>query len=86
MRDCHPPAGNGRPADAVLSDEGAASVVLSLDEAPPDLPAGSPGRPERSRYLEQYGVVIVCPDETAQRAVYEGLRALPGCKLRVVVT
>jgi hypothetical protein len=53
---------------------------------PPPLPANSPGKPDGARYREQYGVVIVCPDEATQQAVYAGLRSLAPCRLKVVVT
>jgi hypothetical protein len=52
----------------------------------PRLPPGTPGRPEKPRYREQYGVVIICPDEPTQRVLFEGLRALKPCGLKVVVT
>ncbi|MBB4302370.1 hypothetical protein GGD81_001397 [Rhodobium orientis] len=52
----------------------------------PCLPDGAPGKPRGTRYKEQYGVIVVCPDEEAQKAVYEGLRAVCSSKLRVVVT
>ncbi len=40
-------------------------------------------------YREQYGVVIVCPDEARQRALYERLHAElkpQGLKVKLVVT
>jgi hypothetical protein len=52
----------------------------------PALSEGAPGRPERPRYREQYGVIVVCPDEKAQHALYEALATLALCKLRVVTT
>lgn len=52
----------------------------------PTLPENSTGIPRGPRYKEQYGVIIVCPDEASQLATYEGLRALLGCKFKVVVT
>ena len=50
----------------------------------PPLPPGTPGRPAKSRYREQYGVIVICPDERTQRTVFEGLRRLEVCRLRVV--
>lgn len=52
----------------------------------PPLPAGAPGRPPAGRYREQYGVIIVCPSEEAQRAIWAAAEALRACKLRIVVT
>ena len=52
----------------------------------PPLPENSTGIPKGTRYKEQYGVLIVCPDEASQHAIYEGLRALLDCKLKVLVT
>ncbi|ODN69884.1 hypothetical protein [Methylobrevis pamukkalensis] len=55
------------------------------DELPP-LPADAPKAPPAGRYKEQHGVIAVCGSEEEQRAVYEGLRALAGAKLKVVTT
>lgn len=52
----------------------------------PPLPENSTGIPPDSRYREQYGVVLVCPDEADQKAVYDGLKAISGCKVKVVTT
>lgn len=52
----------------------------------PPLPENPPGIPTGNRYKEQYGVVLVCPNEDAQRKVFEGLAALAPCKIKVVVT
>ena len=52
----------------------------------PPLPAKAPGRPPRPGYREQYGVIVICPDEAAQRAVFDGLRLLAPCAIKVVVT
>lgn len=52
----------------------------------PPLKPGAPGVPDKPRYKEQFGVIVVCPDENAQKSVYEGLRAIAGAKLKVVVT
>lgn len=55
----------------------------------PALRADAPGIPAKPRYREQYGIVIVCPDEAVQRAMFASLAALVqphGCKLRVVCT
>jgi len=55
------------------------------DDLPP-LPEGAPGRPKNERYREQYGVILVCPDEPVQKAIYEGLKGVQISKLKVVVT
>lgn len=52
----------------------------------PALKRGTPGIPDRPRYREQYGVIIVCPDEATQKRIFEGLQALGGLKLKLVVT
>lgn len=52
----------------------------------PALPPNSTGIPPNNRYREQYGVIIVCPNEASQQVTYEGLRALLDCKFKVVVT
>jgi hypothetical protein len=52
----------------------------------PPVPAGAPRRPAKPAYREQYGVIVICPDERVQRAVFEGLRQLEACKLKVVAT
>lgn len=57
-----------------------------IKDAPPPLPEGAPGRPKNERYREQYGVILVCPDEPAQKAIYEGLKGVQISKLKVVVT
>lgn len=53
---------------------------------PPKLPPGAPGRPSVGRYREQYGVILICENEKHQVAVFEGIRALMGVKMKVVVT
>lgn len=52
----------------------------------PPLPADAPKAPVTNRYKEQYGIVLVCPDETAQIALFEALSALKASKIKVVVT
>lgn len=52
----------------------------------PKLPAGAPIAPEGQRYKEQYGLVLVCPDEATQALIYKALSAMGGCKIKVVVT
>lgn len=76
MRENHIPAAT-RSSNAARPDTGAPL---------PPLAPGAPGRPPQRKYQQQFGVVIVCPDEAAQRAVYEGLAGLARCTLRVVVT
>lgn len=61
-------------------------MAKSKKAALPPLPEDSTGIPPAGRYREQYGVVVVCPDEEAQKAVYEGLKAVAGAKFKVVVT
>ena len=60
--------------------------VEKIDAALPAVRPGTPGRPIGRRYREQYGIIIVCPDEARQRSMFEALRALVDCKLKVVVT
>lgn len=55
-------------------------------EALPSLKPGTPGVPDRPRYREQYGVIVICSDEDTQKRVFEGLQAIAGAKLKVVVT
>lgn len=52
----------------------------------PPLPKGTPGRPEKPRYRQQHGLIIVCPDEGTQRALYEALRLLAQVSVKVVNT
>lgn len=52
----------------------------------PKLPRNAPRRPERPRYREQYGIILVCPDEEAQQLLYKALSAIGECQLKVVVT
>ncbi|SOC47640.1 hypothetical protein SAMN05892877_1324 [Rhizobium subbaraonis] len=52
----------------------------------PPLPADAPRAPDKPRYKEQYGVILVCPDEAAQKVLFEALAALKACKIKVVVT
>ena len=52
----------------------------------PPLDPRAPGRPENERYKEQFGIVIICADASEQAQIYEALRVLGGCKLKVVVT
>lgn len=47
---------------------------MSRESLPP-LPADAPGRPARSRYREQYGVIVLCEDATHQEKVYNELKA-----------
>lgn len=52
---------------------------------PPELPPGAPGRPEKDRYREQYGVIVICRDQAHQAEVYRDLKQ-GGHDVRVVVT
>ena len=54
-------------------------------KALPPLPPGAPGRPEKSRYREQYGIIVICRDEADQKRVYDWLRRFRR-PVRVVVT
>lgn len=56
------------------------------NETLPPLPEGAPGRPKAPRYREQYGVILVCQDEAAQRLLFEALEQIRACKIKVVVT
>lgn len=56
------------------------------NETLPAVRPGTPGRPDKPRYRAQFGVIIVCPDEIAQQALYGALLALKDCKLKVVCT
>ena len=40
----------------------------------PPLPDKCPGKPNGARYREQYGVIVICRDETHHRLVFEALR------------
>lgn len=51
----------------------------------PSLPEEAPGRPATERYREQFGVIVLCTDETEHKDVYERLVEL-GFKCRVVRT
>lgn len=52
----------------------------------PPLPADAPRAPAENRYKEQYGVILVCPDEAAQVVLFDALSALKASKIKVVVT
>jgi hypothetical protein len=52
----------------------------------PPLSAKSMKRPPDGRYREQYGLIVICPNAAVQQALYEALRTLGHCKLRVVTT
>lgn len=52
----------------------------------PPLPADATKAPADNRYKEQYGIILVCPDEVAQVALFEALSALKTSKIKVVVT
>lgn len=61
------------------------SARLKPKKLPP-LRANSAKRPVDERYREQFGVIIICPDEDTQRGIYTALRKLESCRLRVVTT
>ncbi|MCT4685405.1 MAG: hypothetical protein N4A39_16915 [Roseicyclus sp.] len=48
-------------------------MPASANHPLPDLPPGSPGRPPRPRYKQQFGVIVIARDEDHQRRVYERL-------------
>ncbi len=52
----------------------------------PALSEKSTRRPPDNRYREQYGLIVICPNAAVQRSLYEALRTLTHCKLRVVTT
>ena len=54
-------------------------------KALPPLPPRPPDRPEKSRYREQYGVIVICRDEVDQKRAYDWLRRFRR-PVRVVVT
>lgn len=51
----------------------------------PPLPPEAPGRPDKGRYKEQFGVIVICRDEAHHRKVYEELKGL-GYTCKVVRT
>lgn len=59
---------------------------MPAKETLPPLAPKAAGIPSKPRYREQFGVILVCPDETAQRSLYDALEAVRSCKIRVVVT
>jgi hypothetical protein len=52
----------------------------------PALSQKSTKRPLDNRYREQYGLIVICPSAAVQQSLYEALRTLVHCKLRVVTT
>jgi len=52
----------------------------------PVLPTNSTRKPPDNRYREQYGLIVICPNAAVQQALYDALRTLTHCKLRVVTT
>jgi hypothetical protein len=52
----------------------------------PALSKKSTRRPPDNRYREQYGLIVICPNAAVQQSLYEALRTLTHCKLRVVTT
>lgn len=57
-----------------------------MARALPKLRPNATRRPDKPRYREQYGIVLICPDEEAQQLLYKALAAIGDCKVRVVVT
>ncbi|UWQ76842.1 hypothetical protein [Leisingera sp. M658] len=51
----------------------------------PPLPPGTHGKPKGNRYKRQFGVIVLVPDEPAQKALFEELKA-QGRKCKVVNT
>ncbi|WP_170973448.1 hypothetical protein [Rhizobium sp. FKY42] len=54
------------------------------DELPP-LPAKAPKR-NGFRYRSQYGVILICPDQASQEALFNALTAIRTTRIKVVVT
>lgn len=52
----------------------------------PALPAKAPRAPDANRYREQFGVILICPDEGVQKTLYEAMAAIGACRIRVVTT
>ena len=46
--------------------------------------AARPAKARDGGFARQYGIIVVCPDEAAQKAAYDGLRALGLAKLKPV--
>ncbi|MCV9907349.1 hypothetical protein OIV19_06935 [Brucella sp. HL-2] len=59
---------------------------MAKKESLPPLPEKAPGIPANNRYKNQYGVVLVCPDEQTQITLYNALEGLRSTKIKVVVT
>lgn len=57
---------------------------MATEKLPP-LPPGAPGRPAAKTFKDQYGLIIVCPDEVTQQRLYEALVALRHTPIRVVI-
>lgn len=57
---------------------------MATEKLPP-LPPGSPGRPAAKAIKDQYGLILVCPDEATQQRLYEALVALRHTPIRVVI-
>ncbi|UWR50818.1 hypothetical protein [Phaeobacter inhibens] len=51
----------------------------------PPLAPGSHGKPKGNRYKRQFGVIVLAPDEPAQKALFEAMKR-QGHKCRVVNT
>jgi hypothetical protein len=52
----------------------------------PKLRSNSTKRPADDRYREQYGIILICPDEVTQQTLYAALTKLEACRIRVVTT
>jgi hypothetical protein len=52
----------------------------------PPLRPNSVRKPPDGRYREQYGLIVLCPSAAVQQSLYDALRTLTHCKLRVVTT
>ena len=66
-----------------------ARVVKAAQKRKRKLTALAPNstrRPPDNRYREQYGLIVLCPNEALQRSLYDALQTLTHCKLRVVTT
>lgn len=68
--------------DGTGFEEAALKALLDGEPQPEDVTGGDPGD---GRYKEQYGVIVVCANESEQARVYEQLKG-EGFDCKVVVT
>ena len=65
--------------------ERTATVPKSDQIELPSLPDGAPGTPKTNRYKKQFGVIVLAPDETAQKELFERFSE-QGLRCKVVNT